>query len=93
MHVQHQRQPRGGIFLIVEEGDTVGEMTYDLRDGVMAIDHTWVSPARRGGGLARALVDAGVEFARSEGLKVLPLCSYVVKVFHEEQGLADLRAR
>ena len=88
MDVQHQQNSRGGIFLVVEDGETVGEMTYGLREGVMAIDHTWVSPARRGGGLARALVDAGVAFARAEGLTVLPLCSYVVKVFHEEPSLA-----
>jgi len=92
--IQHQRQDRGGIFLVVEDGRTLGEMTYGLRPGgPMEIDHTWVDPRERGRGLARQLVDAGVAFAREQGLLIRPLCSYVARVFQEDPTLADLRAR
>ena len=85
-----------GVREIVSGSSTLGFLqnsfwTVIKKDGA-TYDHTWVSPARRGEGLARALVDAGVVFARTEGLKVVPLCSYVVQVFEEDESLADLRA-
>lgn len=94
MTIEHQQQGQGGIFLAVEDGCTLGEMTYALRPGgPMEIDHTWVDPRLRGQGLARRLVDAGVAHARAQGLLIRPLCSYVVRVFHDDPTLADLRAR
>lgn len=93
MEIQHQPRSHGGLFLATEGGAVIGEMTYDLRPGgPMEIDHTWVTPAWRGGGVAQGLVDAGVAFARANGLKIRPICSYVVRVFDADRGLDDLRA-
>ena len=94
MEIRHERQGRGGVFLAVEDGAVVGEMTWGGREGgPMEVDHTWVDPRARGQGVARQLVDAGVAFARAEGRKILPLCSYVVRVFREDPSLADVAAR
>ena len=43
----------------------------------MQIVHTESHPALRGRGVAAALVEAAFAYARAEGLRVLPLCSYV----------------
>ncbi len=53
------------------------ELVYTLIDGVMRIHHTGVPRALEGRGLAAQLVAAAMAHARAQGLKVLPLCSYV----------------
>lgn len=57
--------------------DGVGcELDYTLVASVLTITHTGV-PAEVGGrGIASALVQAAMDTARSEGLKVVPACSY-----------------
>lgn len=50
---------------------------YRLSDGVMTMTHTGVPPALEGRGIAASLVAAALEYARVQGYKVNPLCSYV----------------
>ena len=71
-----------------EEGDSKGryvavvdghkaEMTYSrLGAGAIIIDHTGVPDALRGRGVGEALVQRGVEDARAEGRKIVPLCPF-----------------
>ena len=46
-------------------------------DGVIVFTHTGVPEAAEGQGVGLALVEAGLAFARAEGLRVLPLCPFV----------------
>jgi len=50
---------------------------YDLRDGVMHMVHTEVPFAVGGRGIAAELVAAALAHARTHGLRVRPVCSYV----------------
>ena len=69
-------------------------MTYRrVKDNVIAINHTGVPPHRRGGGHALKLVEAGIASARAEGLKIVPLCSYVEAKFRRHPEWEDLRER
>ena len=48
------------------------------RDGAsLILTHTFVPPELRGRGLAEKLVRPALEYARNEGLAVVPACSYV----------------
>lgn len=58
------------------EGETV-VTEYRSAGGVMTFYHTLTPPALRGRGLAAKVVQAALEYARAEGLKVIPLCWYV----------------
>jgi predicted GNAT family acetyltransferase len=71
----------------------LAEMTYEWRDGVMAILHTGVREALRGQGVAGHLLARAVADARHQGVKILPLCEYVRGRFdaHPER-YSDLRA-
>ena len=51
-------------------------LDYELSAGRVVFTHTGVPPAYRGQGLAAKLVEAGLQWAREEGLKVVPACSY-----------------
>ena len=54
------------------------ELTFTHRaPGVISADHTGAPEIMRGTGVAAALVDRLVEDARSEGFKIVPMCSYV----------------
>lgn len=52
-------------------------LDYTLSDGRVVFTHTGVPPAYQGQGLAAKLVEAGLQWAKAEGLKVVPACSYV----------------
>ncbi|MDR7267602.1 putative GNAT family acetyltransferase [Pelomonas saccharophila] len=52
-------------------------LDYVPGDGQVVFTHTGVPPAYRGQGLAARLVEAGLQWAREQGLKVVPACSYV----------------
>ncbi len=58
------------------EGQTVFT-EYRMSGRVMTFFHTLTPPALRGRGLAARVVQAALEFARAERLKVVPLCWYV----------------
>lgn len=65
---------------------------YALEGGTMAIVHTIVPEAIGGRGIAGKLVQAAVEHAQAEGLKVAPRCSYAAAWMDRHPEFADLRA-
>jgi predicted GNAT family acetyltransferase len=89
MNVQHQSQNER---FVVNVDGTQAEASYRLEDGVMAITHTSVPEAIGGRGIAGDLVRAAFDFARAEGLKVRPLCSYAEAWSRRHAEYADLLA-
>ena len=66
---------------------------YRLSPGVMTFFHTLTPPALRGRGLAARVVQAALDYARSEGLKVIPLCWYVSGHIEAHPEFRDLLAQ
>lgn len=61
------------------------------RDGdLLLMTHTEVPPAAQGRGVAAALVQAALDWARAEGLRVRPLCSYVAAYLRRHPQTQDL---
>ena len=73
MQIEHQ--PDRNRFATTVDGH-VAELDYDREGDVLVITHTGVPAAIGGRGLAGALVQAAVDFARGAGLRVRPACSY-----------------
>jgi predicted GNAT family acetyltransferase len=63
---------------------------YRLRGRVMVMPHTVVPPALQGRGIAAELVRRALDWARAEGLKVEPLCSYVALYMRRHPETQDL---
>lgn len=87
-----QKETAGkGVFYIDENSDTVAELLYTLQpDGIMSLDHTEVNPRMAGQGLGSKLVKHSVEFARNNGFKIKPLCSYAAKQFERHPEYKEL---
>jgi predicted GNAT family acetyltransferase len=61
----------------IQIGAYITVLEYQLVDGIMTIHHTYVPMELRGKGLAGQLAKAAFDFARAEGLQVIPACSYI----------------
>ena len=74
-----------------EDGQEIGEMTWsDAGETMMIIDHTFVDPQYRGQHLAEQLVREGVEKARREKKKIIPLCPFAKKEFDTKAEYGDV---
>jgi uncharacterized protein len=71
--VQHNQTARR---FEVALGDDQAVLNYVLQGNTLVITHTGVPPAWRGRGIAAALTQAALEYARRERLPVVPACSY-----------------
>jgi uncharacterized protein len=94
MEIRHETRGPSGRF-VWGEGSDEAEMTYGPggAEKVLVFDHTYVPRQLRGRGIAEKLVEAGVAFARREGMTVVPACSYVRKLFERHPDrYADVRA-
>lgn len=81
----------GHRFTTSVEG-TRAHLDYLRGNGVITITHTRVPDAIGGRGIAGALVQAAMEYARAERLKVNPACSYAASWMQRHLEYADLRA-
>ncbi|MFT3818479.1 MAG: GNAT family N-acetyltransferase [Rubrivivax sp.] len=63
---------------------------YRRQGDVLLFTHTEVPPALEGRGIAAALVQAALDWARAEGLRVRPLCSYVAAYVRRHPQTQDL---
>lgn len=93
MEIQQEEHGRNGAFFIDEDGEWVAEMTY-VRSGpdTIIIDHTEVDEKLGGQGIGKKLVEAAVDFARANGLKIKPLCPYTRKVIDSTPEYQDVLA-
>ena len=87
--IRHDRD--SGRF-VVREGGHEGFVEYEREGDVLAINHTEVPPEMGGRGIAGKLVEAALQYARDEGLKVLPRCSYADAYMRRHAEHEDLRA-
>jgi uncharacterized protein len=68
-------------------------LTYRERDGrILDLDHTFVPPEHRGGGIASQLTVRALEYARERGCRVVPSCPFVAKYIERHPEYRDLRA-
>ena len=73
--------------LLGENDETLAEIDFPMiKEGVIEITHTIVSPSLQGQGIARKLVDKVLEIAKVKGYRVTASCSYA-KRYLEKQGL------
>ena len=100
--IQHQETEKNGIFeawmQATEEGACtepvqVGEMTYQRPTPQrMIIDYTRVFEGFEGRGIARQMVLAAVDLARSNNRQIVPVCSYARALLTRTDDYKDILA-
>lgn len=91
MKIQRDDNGKKGQFSAIINEEEAGLMTYTWAgDQKFIIDHTEVNPDFSGKGIGKQLVMAAVEFARENGLKILPLCPYAKSVFDRTPTISDV---
>ncbi|WDR01259.1 GNAT family N-acetyltransferase [Devosia algicola] len=91
--IERQSQSDHGRYVIDLGDGFEAEMTYRMTSPkVMSINHTGVPTKFGGRGVAAQLVHAAIADARSEGFRIVPLCSYVAAQFKRHPEWSDLRA-
>ncbi len=70
----------------------IGFLRYGVLEDIMYINGVVVDEDFRGQGLAKKLMNVGVDYARDHGYKIIPRCSYVVSAF-DRGGYEDVDAR
>src|SRR5271170_2328118 len=86
-HVTHQASEQR--FELAAHGQ-VAELTYRRDSGTLSLDHTYVPPPIEGQGVAAKLTRAALDYARAEGLRVVPACSYVAAYIRNNPEYQDL---
>jgi predicted GNAT family acetyltransferase len=71
----------------------VGEIRYRLEPGIVVLVHTEVSPASEGQGLGARLVAGALDDIRARGLRVVPICPFVLVYIRRHPEYADLIGR
>jgi predicted GNAT family acetyltransferase len=66
-----------GSFFIEENGEKIGTMEFHVSGATLTAMHTEVSNAWKGHGLGNKLLDAMVDYARKNNLKIVPKCPFV----------------
>jgi len=77
----------------VEVGARTAFLNYRLEGGVMTLTHTEVPEAVNGRGIGTALAKFALEYARAEGLRVVPQCSFVAGFVAGHPEYGDLVVR
>ena len=93
VRLSHEDSGSRGRFVIYDDDVFAGEMTYTRRDdGNIVIDHTGVESAFGGKGYGGLLLAEAVGYARREGIKIVPVCSFVAARFAKDPTIANVKA-
>lgn len=90
--ITHESAADGGRYHLLVDGAEVGELDHRDEDGRRTFTHTGVRPAFEGRGLAAQLVRRGLDDARTDGVEVVPQCSYVAAYLAQHPDDLDLLA-
>ena len=93
MEITHKNGDETGFFFAEDDGKRMGYLSYEWADSTrFAILHTVVEEAFQGQGVAKALLNAAVDYARNNGYKIMPLCPYAEKVFRRDTSFDDVKS-
>lgn len=84
--IKHGVKGNRGTFTAYEDDTEAGIMTYEQTDAhTILIDHTETYEGFEGRGIGRALVKAGMQYAKTEGLTIVPVCSFARAVIKRSE--------
>lgn len=93
MEIQQFDRENRGFFKASEDGKEAGRMTYSrVSTDQFSIDHTEVNPEFSGKGVGQKMVEAALQYARKNNLKIIPLCPFAKAQFDRHADWHDVLA-
>ena len=91
MEIKQLEHGSKGAFVIEQDHERLAEMTYSKAgENMIIINHTEVSEKLKGQSAGKQLLMKAVEYARSNNIKILPLCPFAKSVFDKTPEIADV---
>ena len=91
MVIKNKKIGNKGMFYVEADGAVKAEMVYSLHSSdKMIIEHTDVDDSLRGKNVGLQLVNAAVEYARENHLRIIPLCPFAKSVFDRKAEFRDV---
>ncbi|HVT86074.1 MAG TPA: GNAT family N-acetyltransferase [Chitinophagaceae bacterium] len=91
MQIENKKIGTKGMFYIEQEGNIVAKMVYSMPDpGKMIVEHTEVDDSLRGKNVGMQLFHHMVDFARTNNIKVIPLCPFTNAMFKKKPEYSDV---
>ena len=87
--IEHERG-RHRFVLRTETGEA--ELTYRMNGRTIVFDHTGVPDGLQHRGVGGRLAEAALQYAREQGLTVVPACEFVAGYLREHREYRDLVA-
>jgi predicted GNAT family acetyltransferase len=88
----HEGEKGISFFSLHVDGREVGRMMVSIVPGKLKAGYTGVGLTQRNNGYGRKLVNAVVEYARENNLKIVPECGFVAMIFNKyPEVYADIR--
>ena len=78
-------------FLAMDGEAVAGHLIYEFQDKVIYVNSIYVDPEYRNRFLGKKLLDQCVTYARDEGFKIFPRCSYAARVFEKTDKYDDVK--
>lgn len=89
--VQLKINDNKGAFYIEIDGKQEAMITFVFAgEDKIIVDHTEVNEGNNGKGFGKKMVSAAVEYARENGIKILPLCPFAKSVFDKVPEFRDV---
>lgn len=77
--------------LLMDQDKEVGKVTFPIfKDDIRVLNHTFVDPEYRSGGIASKLVTEAYNYLKKNNLRAVATCPYVVKWFERHQDKQDI---
>jgi uncharacterized protein len=91
MNIQQADDKKRGFLFVEQDGERLAEMVYKYSSpNIIVIEHTEVDDLLRGKNVGYQLIHRIVEFARTEHLKIIPVCPFAKSVFEKDHSLSDV---
>ena len=88
----HEGEKGISFFSLHVDGQEVGRMMVSIVPGKLKAGYTGVGLPQRKNGYGRKLVNAVVEYARANNLKIVPECGFVAMIFNKyPEAYEDIR--
>jgi predicted GNAT family acetyltransferase len=79
------------IFAKNDKDEIIAEVTFPtVKEGVVAINHTFVDDSLRNRGVAGELMEECYELLKADGRKAVLICPYAVKWYRENPEKNDI---